>query len=65
MSKTVLFQTIQFSVQKQFHFTQYKYSLILFDPWIGPYQVQPLRARVDHGAMAMKGPSALPKALRL
>ena len=30
-------------------------SLVLFDPKIGPYQVLPLRARVDMGAMVMKG----------
>ena len=30
--------------------------LVLFNPYIGPYQ-----ARVDLGAMAMKGYSALPK----
>ena len=31
-------------------------QFLLFKPWIGPYQVQPL------GAMAMKGCSAFPKA---
>ena len=36
--------------------------LVLFDPQIGPYQVLPLRARVDLGATAMKGYSAFPKA---
>ena len=36
--------------------------LVLFNPYIGPYQVLPLRARVDLGAMAMKGYSAFPKA---
>ena len=36
--------------------------LVLFNPKIGPYQVLPLRARVDLGAMAMKGYSAFPKA---
>ena len=29
--------------------------LILFNPYIGPYQVLPFGARVDLGAMAMKG----------
>ena len=33
-----------------------------FDPYIGPYQVQPLQARVELGTMAMKGYSAFPKA---
>ena len=46
MSKTVLFQTIQFSICTQ---------LILFKPLIGPYQVLPLRTRVDLGVMAIKG----------
>ena len=36
--------------------------LVLFNPYIGPYQVLPLRARVDLGVMAMKGYSAFPKA---
>ena len=36
--------------------------LVPFNPLIGPYQVLPLRARVDLGAMAMKGCSAFPKA---
>ena len=36
--------------------------LVLFNPLIGPYQVLPFRARVDLGAMAMKGYSAFPKA---
>ena len=36
--------------------------LVLFNPEIGPYQVLPLRARMDLGAMAMKGYSAFPKA---
>ena len=53
MSKTFLFQTIQFSISM---------PLVLFNPYIGPYQVLPRRARVDLGAMAMKGCSAFPKA---
>ena len=37
--------------------------MVLFDPYIRPYQVLlPLRARVDLGAMAMKGYSAFFKA---
>ena len=36
--------------------------LFLFNPEIGPYQVLPLWARVDLGAMVMKGYSAFPKA---
>ena len=36
--------------------------LVLFNPYIGPYQVLPLRARVNLGAMAMKGYSTIPKA---
>ena len=37
-------------------------QLVLFDPQIGPYQVLPLWARVDLGAMVMKGYSAFSKA---
>ena len=36
--------------------------LVLFNPWIGSYQVLPFWARVDMGAIAMKGYSAFPKA---
>ena len=36
--------------------------LVLFNPLLGPYQMLPFRARVDIGAMAMKGYSAFPKA---
>ena len=57
MLKTVLFQTIQFRIS-----TQFKYQTILFNLMIWPYQVLPLRVRVDLGAMAMKGYSAFPKA---
>ena len=35
--------------------------LVLFNPLIGPYQVLPLRARVDLGAMAMKGVLRIPQ----
>ena len=56
-------------MSKQFYFNQFNLvlvrSLVLFDPLIGPYQVLPLRARVDLGAMAMKGYTALPKAPEL
>ena len=55
--QTALFQTIQFGISKQF-----KFQTILFDPLIGPYQVQPLRARVNLRAVAMKGYSAFLKA---
>ena len=51
MSKTVLFQTIQFSIR-----------LVQFDRLIGPYQVLPLHARVDLEAMVVKGYYAFPKA---
>ena len=35
--------------------------LVLFNPVIGPYQVLPLRVRVDRGAMSMKVYSVFPK----
>ena len=49
MSKTVLFLTIHFCINTQFSS-------------IGPYQMLPLWARVDLGAIAMKGYFAVPKA---
>ena len=51
--KTFLFQAIRFSISM---------LLVLFNPLIGPHQVLPLRAKVDLGAMAMKGYSTFPKA---
>ena len=45
-------QTIQFSISM---------PLVLFNPEIGPYQVLPLRDRMDLGAIAVKGYSAFPK----
>ena len=62
MSKQFYFK--QFSLakvrslmSKQSYFKQFGlalvHSLVLFDPKIEPYQVLPLRARVDLGAMAM------------
>ena len=66
----VLFQTSmpQYAVSKSklSYFKQfslaYVYSLFLFDPSIGSYQVLPLWANVDLGAMAIKGYNAFPKA---
>ena len=52
----VLFPTIQFSWKVKF-----KLQTVLFDPKIGPYQVQPLRAWVDLEAMARKTNSAFDK----
>ena len=48
-TKTVPFKTIQFSISMQFSF-------------IWPYQVRPLRARVNWEVLAMKGYSTFPKA---
>ena len=41
---------------------QFYFSLVLFDPLIGLFQVPPLRARVDLGAIAIKGYSVFLKA---
>ena len=41
------------------------FSLTFTSLYVGPYQVLQLRVRVDLRAMAMKGYSALPKALAL
>ena len=52
MSKTFLFQAIQFSQAILIKTIQFSISmhLVLFKPWIGPYQVLPFWARVDPGA---------------
>ena len=39
---------------KQFSLTE-EHSLVLFEPYIGPYQVLQLQAKVDLGAMVIKG----------
>ena len=61
--QTVLLLTIQFSMS--FGCTQFKCQTVLFDRLIEPYQVLRLQARVDLGAMAMKGYFAFSKASRL
>ena len=45
---------------KSFVCTQFKYHTVLFNPWIGAYQVLPFWARVELGAMTMKGYSHCP-----
>ena len=57
MSKTVLTKTIPFSIS-----TQLKCQTVLFDSWIGPFQVLLLQAKMDLGTMAMKGYAAFSKA---
>ena len=42
--------------------TQFKCQTVVFDLYIGPYQVLPLQARVDLRVIAMKGYSTFPKA---
>ena len=62
--KTVLFQTIQFSISHLF-VLNLNIKEFLLNPLIGPYQVLPLRTRVDLRAMAMKRYSTFPKDSRL
>ena len=57
--QTLLFQPSQSSIS--FVCFQFKCQAVLFDPYIGPYQVLPLQARVDLGVMAMKGYSTFPQ----
>ena len=64
LSKTFLFQAILFS-QTVLIQLSVSMQLVLFKPQIGPYQVLPFRARVDLGAMAIKGNSTFPKAAAL
>ena len=42
-------------MHKSFVYTQFKYLIVRFDPYIGPYKVQPLQGRVDQEVMAIKG----------
>ena len=53
-------------MSKQFYCKQfileYVHSLVLFNPYIEPYQALPLGVRVDLEAMAVKGYSAFPQA---
>ena len=48
----VTFVTIQFNVSHLF--AHFKCQTVLFDLYIGPYQVVQLQVRVGLGAMAMK-----------
>ena len=56
--ETVLFQTIYFSIG---HLFELRLN-VLFDPYIGSFQVPQIRTRGDLGAMAIKGYSAFLKA---
>ena len=59
----ILFPTIQFNLS--FVSKQSKYQTVLFDLRIGPFQVLPLRIRVDLGAIAIKRYISFPKAPEL
>ena len=59
--QTVLLLTIQFSISHLFAFS----LNVLFDPYIGSNRVLPLRAKVNQGAMKIKGYSAFPKSSAL
>ena len=58
---------MQFSMSTQFYFKllcfAYVHNLVLFNPQIRPNRVLPRLARMDMGAMAVKGYSVFPKAL--
>ena len=58
--QTVLFQLIQFSMS--FVYNRLKCQTVPLEPSIRHYQVLPLRAKLDLGVMAMKGPSTFLKA---
>ena len=63
LSKTFLFQAIRFSQTVLIQKIQFSISmqLVLFNPYIWPYQALPFRARVDLGAIAMKRCFGFPK----
>ena len=56
-------------MSKQFYLERFslasEHSLVLSDLYVGPSQVPPHQDRVDLGAMAMKGYTALSKAPEL
>ena len=58
MSKTFLFQAIQFTQTIQ---VSISILLVLFNPLIGPYQVLPLRAGVDLEQWQWRGTPHFPK----
>ena len=62
--KTVQFQAIHFSQTLRIQTIQFsiRMKLVLFNPYIGPYQMLPFRARVDPGEIVLKGFSVFPKA---
>ena len=57
---------VQFKCQKQFYIKQFSLAkvlgLVLFDPYMGPYQALPLQDSVVLGTMAKKKSSAFLKA---
>ena len=63
MSKTFLFQAIQFSQAVLIQTIQFSISmqLVLFNPLIGPYQVLPFLTRVDLGANGNEGVLCIPQ----
>ena len=62
--KTVLFQTVQFSISHLFALCL-NVKKFLCDPYIGHYQVILLLARVDLGVMTIKGYPTFLKAAAL
>ena len=64
LSKTFLFQAIQFSQTVLVQRIQFSISmqLVLVNTEIRPYQALPFWSRIDLGAMAMKRCSGFPKA---
>ena len=63
LSHLLNYQTVSnYSIyRKSFVCTQFKCQTVLFDQLIGPYQVLPLRVKVDLGAMTMKGILHIPQ----
>ena len=59
--RTFCFVTVTISYQS-FVRTQLKCQTVLFDPYIVPYEMLTVWARVDQGAMVMKGYFMFPKA---
>ena len=55
LNSQIVFISYNSIEHESFVCTQFKCQAVLFNPWIGPYQVLPLQAKVDLSPRMMKG----------